>query len=137
MEIKRNISLFILGSIRPVVSSPRSGDATLLTKMHPINICQYMGLAVKVCIKIKIEIFLYRDRKVFYSHPWPTVYFVTPPAYIRYDITYHVCMRLYRDVKYYQMCMRLYRDVKYYQIWHHDRYTDLQYKKAKYYSTQS
>ena len=46
-------------------------------------------------------------------------------------------MRLYRDVKYYLMCMRLYRDVKYYQMWHHDRYTDLQYKKAKYYSTQS
>ena len=48
-----------------------------------------------------------------------------------------ICTRLYRDVKYYQMCMKLYRDVKYYQMWHHDRYTDLQYKKAKYYSTQS
>ena len=72
-----------------------------------------------------MEIFLYRDKKKsFIPHPWPTVYFVTPPTYIRYDITYHVCMGLYRDVKYYQM-------------WHHDRYTDLQYKKAKYYSTQS
>ena len=138
MEIRRNISLFILGSIRPVVSSPRSGDATLLTKMHPINVCQYMGLAVKVCeLKSKWRFFSTEIEKSFIPHPWPTVYFVTPPAYIRYDITYHVCMRLYRYVKYYQMCMRLYRDVKYYQMWHHDRYTDLQYKKAKYYSTQS
>ena len=123
MEIRRNISLFILGSIRSVVSSPLSGDATLLTKMHPINICQYMGLAVKVCVlKSKWRFFLYRDRKVFYASPVANCVF--RHAYIRYDITYHVCMRLYRDVKYYQM-------------WHHDRYTDLQYKKAKYYSTQS
>ena len=86
---------------------------------------QYMGLAVKVCvIKSKWRFFSIEIEKSFIPHPWPTVYFVTPPAYIRYDITYHVCMGLYRDVKYYQM-------------WHHDRYTDLQYKKAKYYSTQS
>ena len=125
MEIRINISLFISGSIRPVVSSLWSGDATLLTMMHPINICQYMGLAVKVCVlKSYWRFFSVKIVKYFIPHKWPAVYFVTPPVCIRYDITYHVCKRLYRDVKYYQM-------------WHHDRYTDLQYKKAKYYSTQS
>ena len=127
MEIRRNISLFISGSIRPVVSSLRSGDATLLTKMHPINICQYMGLAVKVCVlKSNWRFFSVKIVKYFIPHPWPAVYFVTPPACIRYDIhvTYHVCKRVYRDVKYYQM-------------WHHDRYPVLQYKTAKYCSTQS
>ena len=125
MEIRRNISLFISWSIRPVVYSPRSGDATLLNKMHPINICKWMGLAVKVCVlKSNWRVLSIKVEKYVIPHPWPAVYFVTPPAYISHGITYHVCKRLYRDVKYYQM-------------WHHDRYPVLQYKTAKYCSTQS
>ena len=124
MEIRRNISLFISGSIGPVVSSLRSGDATLLTKMHRINICQYMGLAVKICVlKSNWRFFSVKIVKYFIPHPWPAVYFVTPPVCIRYDMTHHECKKLYRDVKYYQM-------------WHHDRYPVLQYKTAKYCSTQ-
>ena len=51
LEIRGNISFFILRSIWFLVTSSQCGDEALLAKMYPTNSCQYTRLAVKRLVK--------------------------------------------------------------------------------------
>ena len=52
LEIRRNISFFILRSIGSGVTSSRCGEEGLQAKMYPTHICKYPVVAVKGLIKI-------------------------------------------------------------------------------------
>ena len=55
VEIRGNISSFIMASIRPVFTISLSSDEALLVKMYSMYICQYPVLAVKGWIHLPLD----------------------------------------------------------------------------------